>query len=104
MAGRCPAITSAMTPAPRLRRTTWITTASFWNTQFQQVRPSMRTPSEAVLPTVRADHPGPTQPGQDGRGLSVEAGLAALECGIEGTLADGEAEQLEHQPAEPAIA
>src|SRR3954464_328483 len=39
---------------------------------------------------VRADHPGPTQPGQDGRGLSVEAGLAALERGIEGTLADGE--------------
>jgi hypothetical protein len=53
---------------------------------------------------VRADHPGPAQAGQDGRGLGVEAGLAALEGGIEGTLADGEAEQLEHQPAEPAVA
>ena len=31
------------TPAARLLRTTWITTCSFWNTQFQWVRPSMRT-------------------------------------------------------------
>src|SRR3712207_9561181 len=28
---------------------------------------------------VRADHPRPTQPGQDGRGLGIEAGLAAME-------------------------
>src|SRR3954470_2986808 len=34
MAGRCPAITSATTLAPRLWRITWITTSSFWNTQF----------------------------------------------------------------------
>src|SRR5918994_7563007 len=104
MAGRCPAITSATTPAPRLRRTTWITTSAFWNTQFQQLWPSMRAPSEAVLPTVRANHPRPAQPGQDGRGLGVEAELAAPECGVERALADGEAEQLEQQPAEPPVA
>jgi hypothetical protein len=67
-------------------------TSSFWNTQFQQVRPSMRTPSEAVLPTVGADDPRPAQPGQDGRGLGVEAGFAALECRIERALAESKAE------------
>src|SRR3712207_4705883 len=104
MAGRCPAITSATTLAPRLWRITWITTSSFWNTQFQPFWPSMRTPSEAVLPTVRADHPRPTQAGQDGRGLGIEAGLAAPECRVERALAHGEAEQLEQQPAEPTVA
>jgi len=64
----------------------------------------MRTPSEAVLPTVRADHPRPAQPGQDGRGLGVEAGLAAPECRVERALADAEAEQLEQQAAEPPVA
>jgi hypothetical protein len=87
MAGRCPAITSA-----------------FWNTQFQQVRPSTRTPSEAVLPTVRADHQRPTRPGQDGGGLGVEAGLAAPERGIQRAFADGEAEQLQQQAAQPQVA
>ena len=64
----------------------------------------MRAPSEAVLPTVRANHPRPAQPGQDGRGLGVEAELAAPERGVERALADGEAEQLEQQPAEPPVA
>ena len=43
IAGRCPSITSRTTPAPRLWRTTWITTSAFRNTLFQQVRPSTRT-------------------------------------------------------------
>jgi hypothetical protein len=64
----------------------------------------MRTPSEAVLPTVRADHPRPAQPGQDGRGLGVEAGLAAPERRVQRAFADGEAEQLQQQPAQPAVA
>jgi hypothetical protein len=64
----------------------------------------MRTPSEAVLPTVRADHPRPPQAGQDGRGLGIEAGLAAPECRVERTLADRQAEQLEQQPAQPTVA
>lgn len=64
----------------------------------------MRTPSEAVLPTVRADDAGPAEAGQDGRGLGIEAGLAAPECGVQRALADGEAEQLEQQPAEPPVA
>src|SRR5918993_5901178 len=104
MAGRCPAITSATTAAPRLWRTTWITTSSFWNTQFQPFWPSMRTPSEAVLPTVRADDAGAAETGQNGAGLGIEAGLAAPECGVERALADRQAEQLEQQPAEAAVA
>ena len=43
MLGRWPAIVSVTTQAARLLRTTWITTCSFWNTQFQWVWPSMRT-------------------------------------------------------------
>jgi hypothetical protein len=57
-----------------------------------------------VLPTVRADHPRPTQPGQDSRGRGVEAGLAALEGRIERALANAEAEQFEQQPAQSPIA
>ena len=64
----------------------------------------MRTPSEAVLPTVRADDAGPAEAGQDGRGLGIEAGLAAPECRIERTLADGQAEQFEQQAAQPPVA
>ena len=68
----------------------------------------MRTPSEAVLPTVRADHPGLApglaQAGQDGRGLGIEAGLAAPERRVERALADAEAEQLQQQAAQPAVA
>ena len=64
----------------------------------------MRTPSEAVLPTVRANHPRPAQAGQNGGSLGVEAGLAALECGVERALADGEAEQVEQQAAQPPVA
>src|SRR5919202_1792520 len=75
MTGRCPAITSATTLAPRLWRITWITTSSFWNTQVQPFWPSMRTPSEAVLPTVRADDAGAAETGQNGAGLGVEARL-----------------------------
>jgi hypothetical protein len=48
-----------------------------------------------VLPTVRADHPSPAQAGQDGRGLGVEAGLAAPERGVERAFADAEAVQVE---------
>src|SRR3954451_24790825 len=40
---------------------------------------------------VRADHPRPTQAVQDGRGLGIEAGLAAPECRIERALADRQA-------------
>ena len=64
----------------------------------------MRTPSEAVLPTVRADDAGAAETGQNGAGLGVEAGLAAPECRIERALADRQAEQLEQQPAQPAVA
>ena len=42
---------------------------------------------------VRADHPGPAQAGQDGRGLGIEAGLAAPERRVERALADAEADQ-----------
>jgi hypothetical protein len=41
---------------------------------------------------VGADDPRPAQPGQDGRGLGVEAGFAALECRIERALAESKAE------------
>ena len=64
----------------------------------------MRTPSEAVLPTVRTDDAGSAQAGQNGTSLGVEAGLAALEGGVERTLADGEAEQFEQQAAQPPVA
>jgi hypothetical protein len=57
-----------------------------------------------VLPTVRADDAGPAEAGQDGRGLVIEAGLAAPERRVQRALADGEAEQLEQQPAQPAVA
>jgi hypothetical protein len=40
------------TLAARLLRTTWITTWSFWNTQFQWARPSMRTVVSSE-PTIR---------------------------------------------------
>jgi hypothetical protein len=41
----------ATTSAPRLRRTTWITTSAFWNTQFQWPLPSMRTPVSSEYTT-----------------------------------------------------
>src|SRR3954453_12765426 len=46
---------------------------------------------DAYTGLVRANHPGPAQAGQDGRGFSVEAGLAALERRIQRAFADSEA-------------
>src|SRR3712207_8322183 len=99
MAGRCPAITLATTLAPRVWRITWITTSSFWNTQFQQVRPSMRTPVSSEQ-TARARR-------SRAKMAAVSAskrGLAAPERRIQRALTDGEAEQLQQQPAQPAVA
>jgi hypothetical protein len=53
---------------------------------------------------VRAHHPRPPQPSQNGRSLGVEARLAAPESRIERAFADGQAEQFEQQAAQPPVA
>ena len=53
---------------------------------------------------VRAHDPRPAQAGQDGRRGVVEGGLGAAEQGVERAFADGKAEQVLEQAAEPLIA
>ena len=78
---------------------TWITTSSFWKTQFQQVRPSMRT-------LVSSEHTTRARRSR-ARMLATSASnmqLAPAECRVERALADGQAEQLQQQPAQPLVA
>ena len=57
-----------------------------------------------MLPTVRADHTGAAQAGENGADLGIEAGHGASEGRVQRTFADRQPEQLQHQAAQPPIA